>query len=85
MSKLPESVVREMESFHRDSCYPECGNESASDAASRVILALAENLPDDAVHAAMINFTGMNNYLPSDAYKMRGAIIAALRELGVDK
>lgn len=49
---IPESVIREMKAFHRDSCYPECGNESASDAARRVILALAEAMPENAVEKA---------------------------------
>ncbi len=48
---IPESVIREMKAFHRDSCYPECGNESAADATRRVILALAEEMPADAVDA----------------------------------
>ncbi len=34
MTKLPEAVIREMRLFHRDSCYPECGDESAADAAA---------------------------------------------------
>lgn len=87
---IPESVTREIKAFHRDSCYPECGNESAAAAARRVILALVESLPESAVEKAL------DAWYPGEDWRkifagtaaelnvrreMRAAIVAALNAI----
>ena len=72
MPNLPEAVVEVARQFVLLQDDPE-------KCASRVILALAENLPESAVRAALDDFAKSTGDPEED---MRAAIVAALKEVG---
>ena len=71
MTKLPEAVI-EAAFAHRD-----YSQDLSADRARRVILALAENLPESAVREALI----AGNLNDDEYTAMRAAIIAALKDI----
>ena len=72
MSKLPEACIAAAEELKY--------HDGPEARARRVILALAENLPDSAVKAALDDFAKSTGDPEED---MRAAIVAALKEIGV--
>ena len=77
MSKIPEACI-EAASLHET----DNGYAAPTKVARRVILALADNLPDSAVDTALDEMLKQREDNKGFWYDLRAALVAALKEVG---